>query len=300
MLEYNRAVSFAPVPPLVPGAEVAVIAPSSPFDREIFERGLAVLASRYRPVIAPHLFERHRHLAGTDEHRLADLAQAFSNPATGAIFTVRGGYGAARLLPHFTPAPRALVGFSDTTALHAVMQVRGLRSVHGPVLTQLGRLPPAAAVRLFDALEGRPLAPLAGTRTITPGVASGPLLGGNLSVLSRLVGTPFMPSLRGAVLLEDVGERPYRLDRIWTHLAQAGAFEGVAGVALGELTGCEEPGASWTAADVLDELAVTLGVPCLGGLPIGHGEVNDAVVLGAQVRLDATTRRLEFPQGLCS
>jgi muramoyltetrapeptide carboxypeptidase len=292
-------VPFAPVPRIAAGAEVAVVAPSSPFDREVFERGLAVLATRYRPVVGPNVFARHRHLAGTDEQRLADLEQAFATH--GAIFTVRGGYGAARLLPRFVPGPRALVGFSDTTALHGAMQQRGFRSLHAPVLTQLGRLPAEAAARLFDALEGRPLAPLSGTRTVTAGAVEGPLLGGNLSVLSRLIGTPWLPSLRGAVLLlEDVGERPYRLDRMWTHLAQAGVFEGVAGVVFGELTGCDDAGATWTAADVLDELAATLGVPCLAGLPIGHGEVNQAVVLGARVRLDASAKRLEFPEGLTS
>jgi muramoyltetrapeptide carboxypeptidase len=118
-------------------------------------------------------------------------------------------------------------------------------------------------------------------------------------VLSSLVGTPFLPSFAGAVLLlEDVGERPYRLDRTWTQLALAGVLEGVAGVVLGDFTDCEVAGASYTSAQVLDELASALGVPCAAGFPVGHGPLNAAVPLGARVRLDARARRLEFLEGL--
>ncbi len=294
-------VSFSPVPPLKPGAAVAVIAPAGPFDRPSFDRGLEVVAQRYRPVLGEHLFAQHRYLAGHAAQRAHDLQAAFSTVPVQAVFTARGGFGAAHLVPHFKPSPRALVGFSDVTALHVAMQHHRLRSLHGPVLTQLGRSGPEVTARLFDALEGRPLAPLTALRTVTPGTARGPLLGGNLSVLTRLLGTPWWPSLRGAVLLlEDVGERPYRLDRMWTHLSQAGALEGVAAIVFGELTGCEDSNASYTSGDVLDELAHRLGVPCAAGFPIGHGDVNHVVPLGAEVRLDATHRTLEFVEGLTS
>jgi muramoyltetrapeptide carboxypeptidase len=199
-----------------------------------------------------------------------------------------------RLLGSLTlSTPKHLVGFSDITALHLTAQAKGWCSLHAPVLTQLGKQPADVVERLFACLEGASVAPLRGTRTVVPGVVEGPLLGGNLSVLTRLIGTPYLPSIEGCVLLlEDVGERPYRLDRMWTHLVLAGLLRGVKGVVFGEFTGCDEKGGSATSAEVLDELAQVLGVPCAAGFVIGHGEVNQPVTLGATVRLDATTQTL--------
>lgn len=281
--------SFLAPPPLRPGDRVAVVAPAGPFDRALFERGLEVLARRYQPTFTDHLFESHRYLAGTDASRARQLQAALDDAQLRALFAARGGYGAMKLLPSMKlGSPRWLVGFSDLTALHLAAQTAGWQSLHAPVLTQLGKQPPDVVDRLFAALEGQPLPALRGTRTVVPGVAEGPLIGGNLSVLTRLIGTPWLPSLRGSVLfLEDVGEKPYRLDRMWTHLLLAGLFEGVRGVVFGEFTGCDEK--DHTSAEVLDELAQTLGVPCAAGFPIGHGDVNQPVILGATVRLDATT-----------
>ena len=278
---------------------MAVVAPAGPFDRQIFERGLAILASRYTPLVSPAVYEKDRYLAGNDAARAADLQQAFSGEAK-AVFAARGGYGAMRLLTRITLRPKPLIGFSDITALHAMAQVAGFRSLHAPVITQLGTQSPEIARRLFSALEhpGAP-EPLQARQTLTAGVAEGPLLGGNLSTLTRLLGTPFMPSFRGALLLlEDVGERPYRLDRMWTHLALAGVFTDLAGIVLGDFTGCEEKDANYSSADVLQELALQAGVPCASGFAIGHGEVNTPVVLGARARLDATARTLTFLEGL--
>ncbi len=286
--------SFIAPPALRPGDRVAVVAPAGPFERAVFERGLAVLASRYTPAFEPSLFERHRYLAGDDASRQAQLQRALDDDTVRAVFAARGGYGVMRLLPALRwGTPRHLVGFSDVTALHLAAQAQGWRSLHAPVLTQLGSQSPEVAARLFACLEGEGVAPLQGRRTVVPGVATGPLLGGNLSVLTCLLGTPFLPSLRGAVLLlEDVGERPYRLDRMWTQLRLAGQLEGLAGVVFGDFTGCEEQGATWSSAEVLDELAFALGVPCAAGFPIGHGAVNQPVQLGAQVTLDATAKTL--------
>jgi muramoyltetrapeptide carboxypeptidase len=150
--------------------------------------------------------------------------------------------------------------------------------------------------RLFTLLESTSPAPaLGGTLTYVGGVAEGPLLGGNLSVVTRLLGTPFMPALDGAILLlEDQGERPYRLDRMWTHLQLAGVFDRVRGIVLGSFTGCEERDASYSSAEVLQELALATGLPCAAGFPIGHGDVNEPVPLGVRVRLDADARSLSF------
>ena len=293
--------TFQPVPALRPGDRVAVIAPASGFERETFEAGLARISARYRCEFGSGVFERQRYLAGSDARRLAELNAALADPGIRAVFCVRGGYGATRLLTrlagHAPPgAPKPLVGFSDITALHLWLLRHGRTSVHGPVLTQLARLADATAARLFELLESpRPAAALSGTASYVGGSAEGVLIGGNLSVLTRMLGTPWMPPLDGAILLlEDQGERPYRLDRMWTHLQLAGAFARVRGIALGTFTSCEEPGAPYTSADVLRELAADTGLPCAAGFPIGHGEVNEPVPLGVRVRLDADAPRLTF------
>jgi muramoyltetrapeptide carboxypeptidase len=299
--------SFQLPPALQPGDRVAVIAPASGFERGAFEAGLALIGSRYHAEHGSGVFERHRYLAGSDARRLAELTAALADPDIRAVFCARGGYGATRLLGRLGPHPpvgpaKLLVGFSDITALHLWLQANGRASIHGPVLTQLARLPESTRERLFGLLESKVPAPaLAGTATYVGGAAEGPLLGGNLSVLTRMLGTPFMPPLDGAILLlEDQGERPYRLDRMWTHLQLAGVFERVRGIALGSFTSCEEQDAPYSGADVLRELAESTRLPCAAGFPVGHGEVNEPVPLGARVRLDADSARLTFLEAAVS
>ena len=299
--------TFQPPAALRPQDRVAVIAPASAFERGPFDAGLALLDARYRTEYGNGLFERRRYLAGSDDRRLAELHAALTDPGIRAVFCARGGYGATRLLRQLAAsapagAPKPLIGFSDITALHLWLQAYGRISIHGPVLTQLPRLSAATCTRLFDLLESvRPAPPLAGTATYVGGVAEGPLLGGNLSVFTRLLGTPYLPALDGAILLlEDQGERPYRLDRMWTHLQLAGVFERVRGIVLGSFTACEERGADYTSDEVLRELATSTGLPCAAGLPIGHGDVNEPVPLGVRVRLDADAARLTFLEAAVS
>lgn len=286
-------------PALRAGDPVTVIAPAGPFDRASFEAGLAIIARRYEVDYDPGVLTRHRYLAGSDARRLGELWRSLADTASRAVFCARGGYGMMRLLAGLeglAPAAKPVIGFSDITALHQVLQRQRLVSVHGPVLTQLARLDTRAHERLFELLESEALAAdLVGTETYVNGKAEGPLLGGNLSVLTRLLGTPFLAPLEGAILLlEDVGERPYRLDRMWTHLQLAGVFRQVRGIVLGEFTGCEEKDADYSSADVLRELAAATGLPCAAGFPIGHGNHNQPVPLGVRVRLDADSRRLTF------
>ncbi len=283
------------------GDRVAVIAPAGPFDRESFDAGLALLEQRYRVHYDPHLFDRHRYLAGDDSRRLEELRSALSDPGIKAVFCARGGYGTLRLLGGLAPPARGaglkpVVGFSDITGLHQWLQVQGVVSIHGPVVTQLGRQPDSTRERLFNLLESlSPAPPLSGTDTYVGGTAEGPLLGGNLAVFTRLLGTPFLPSLKGAILLlEDVGERPYQLDRMWTHLTLAGVFREVSGIALGSFARCEEKDANYTSIDVLRDLAAETGLPCAAGFSIGHSDINEPVPLGVRVRLDADSHRLEF------
>jgi muramoyltetrapeptide carboxypeptidase len=283
---------------------VRVIAPSSPFDPEGLARGLAVLRDRLGlvPRHRPDLAARHRYLAGDDARRLDEWREAVEDVEARAIFCARGGYGAMRLLPFVDPAPllarpKLVVGFSDVTAFHAVLNRAGLATVHGPVLTQLGRAPEPAIVHLEALLSGArarsdawsapaPGAGLVGSGVLRAGRASGPLLGGSLALLAHLCGTPFLPSLEGALLLlEDVDEKPYRLDRYLTQLRLAGALEGVAGVALGQFTRCDTP--DLRGEEVVREWAAGLGVPAVEGLPVGHEDANFAVPLGAPATLVA-------------
>jgi muramoyltetrapeptide carboxypeptidase len=287
---------------------VAVVAPAGPIERESLEAGLRVLAGRYETSWEPGLLSRARYLAGDDARRAGELRAALEDPRTRAVIAARGGYGSLRLLPRLWPdgghdggplaagRPKLVVGFSDVTALHGALQALGQVSVHGPSVYQLATQPTAVVARLFTLLEDAtaPPAGLAGT-PLVGGVVEGPLLGGNLSLLTRLLGTQWLPDLRGAVLLlEDVTEQPYRLDRMWTHLRLAGVFDQVRGLALGEFTQCEEPGAAFASQDVLWGLAAETRLPCVAGLAIGHGAVNVPVALGTRVRLDGGTGTLAF------
>lgn len=280
---------------------MAICAPSSPFDRAVFERGLERLAARYRPRFDESLFSRERYLAGDDTRRLGELQRALDSDAR-AIFCARGGYGAMRLLRalRLPPAEEAkiLVGFSDITALHAALQSTGAISVHGPVVTQLGRLEEAEVEALFALLERPEYCPLLRGQGAAPGVVEGPVLGGNLSLVTRLVGTPYLPKLDGAILfLEEVGEPSYKLDRMWCHLELAGLFERVAGIALGEFTNCGEASEPEQMAQLLRSLATSTGRPCALGLPAGHGERNLPFPLGARARLDGEAGTLQFLEG---
>lgn len=289
------------------GDTVAVVAPAGPLDRAGLEAGIAALGGRYRVRYDESIYSRQRYLAGDDDRRLAELTNALADPEIKAVFCARGGYGAMRLLPRLDSwaqmanarmaLTKPLIGFSDITALHQWFQSNGLVSIHGPVLNQLGRLPAGTSRRLISLLESTaPAEPLVGTETYVGGTVDGPLLGGNLAVFTRLLGTPFMPDLEGAILMfEDLSEAPYRLDRMWTHLELAGVFRKVKGVVLGQFIGCEPLNGGYTAAEVLRDLAAATGLACATGFPIGHGDdVNEPVPFGVRVRLDADAKRLTF------
>jgi muramoyltetrapeptide carboxypeptidase len=296
---------------------VRVIAPASPFPPEELARGLAVLRDGLGlvPRHRADLDARARHLAGPDARRLEEWREAVADPDARAIFCARGGFGASRLLPDIDPAPllarpKVLVGFSDICALHAPLNRAGLATVHGPVLTQLGRAPEEAwrhRRRLLARDAPRPGAweapaegaGLVGTATVRAGRASGPLLGGSLTLLAHLMGTPWAPRLEGAILLlEDVGEAPYKLDRYLTQLRLAGALDGLAGVAIGQLTRCDDPRTGVSGLDVVREAVHALGVPAIEGVPAGHEDRNLAAPLGARATLVAPGAADEGPPRL--
>lgn len=277
---------------------IDVIAPSSPFDPDGLREGVALLEARGHTVRhRADLFERERFLAGTDARRGAELVEGLESDAD-VLWCARGGYGATRLLPKVPPtlirrANKLLVGFSDITALHALWWLEGTASVHGPMVARLAAEAPDTLERVFDVIECRS-PPLSGLPLVS-GRAHGRLTGGNLAVLAALCGTPWQPDLRGAVVfLEDIGERPYRLDRAFVQCSQAGLFEGVSGFVFGDFTNCDEPGGRVTARQVIEEHAERLGVPAVTGVRSGHGERNDALLFGVPVRLDADAGTLEW------
>jgi muramoyltetrapeptide carboxypeptidase len=242
---------------------------------------------------------RHGYLAGSDEQRLSDLNGALRDPSIDGIWCVRGGYGVLRLLDGLDTdamrrAPKALIGFSDITALHAALgRCTGVVTYHGPTarapLDGLSRDSLERAVVLqVDSAGTTPQAEI-----LVPGVARGRLAGGNLALLSALAGTPYFPDLDGAILvLEDVNEPVYRIDRMLCHLRLAGALGRIAGLMFGSFTERGDPADSLPLAQVLRDTAEAVGVPCLSGVPVGHLDAQWTLPLGAVAELDATHRRL--------
>ncbi|MCL2726008.1 MAG: LD-carboxypeptidase [Polyangiaceae bacterium] len=268
-------------------------APSSPAPRTDLFRGLAWLALRYRLRLTSRVIGRCGYLAATDAERAEDFARAMLDPDISAIVCSRGGYGAMRILDElpwdaFARAPKWIVGFSDVTALHAVATAHGIASIHGPNVTGLGRsITPMERQTLICALERTSkrrcwsgLTIL--SRGLSRGRAAGPLVGGNLALMAAMAAAGRLVIPPGAILmLEDVTERPYRIDRMLTalglgdHLARAGA------IVFGSFTQCEPAPDGVTVADVLAERTRDLHVPVVMDAPFGHGAPNEAFVVGS-------------------
>ena len=282
-------------PLLKPGARVAVVSPSGVHDQTRLARGLERIREwGLEPVLGRHVEARFRYTAGTVAQRAEDLCWALTDPTIDAAWFTRGGFGTAHLLeaiPWEALDGRPVIGFSDATALFTAMAARGVSgAVHGPVLHSLADHPDERSLaRLRRLLLEGGAEVLAGRQVAGPPVATeGPLVGGNLCVLASLAGTPFAPCADGSILLlEEIGERPYQVDRLLTQLARSGALDGVRGVALGEFIAPRHPAdADIDMTEVLHDLLEPLGVPVVADLPIGHGAANAAVRLGARVRLD--------------
>lgn len=280
-------------PPLRPGDRVAVVAPSSPFDRALALAGIAWLSERYEVDWDEAMFTREGFLAGTDARRRAELDRAFRGDFA-AIVAARGGYGLPRIaheLPWdaFVAAPKWLVGFSDVTALHVEAAARGVASLHAPMACGLGRAGGDERQRFLDALEApRAKRRWEGLAAVRDGVAEGPTFGGNLCLLHACAAAGRLAVPEGAiVLLEDVGERPYRVDRMLTGLLVGGHLARAAAIVVGDFTDCHAGPDGVTVEAVLRERLAALGIPVVTGIPVGHGARNDPFVLGVPARLDA-------------
>jgi muramoyltetrapeptide carboxypeptidase len=316
----------APLPPrrkprrLRAGDVVGLVEPAGftadSFDLEAVLATIRAMGLVPRP--APNILSRYGYLAGRDEERAAPVNAMFADPEIRAIFAVRGGWGCARILPHLNfdairANPKLLIGFSDITALHLALAARtDCPSIHGPnAASAWGRLSWDSFRRLVFEAEtptwrnpadtGDRLAPRSGIRTFRPGRASGPLIGGNLTVLSALVGTPYLPSFEGAILfIEDTDEAQYRIDRMLTQLSLAGILGRVAGVVFGQCTDCVARNSSslsgFTLSEVLAQHLTPLGVPAFQGALFGHVADQFSMPVGVRAEIDAeagTIRMLE-------
>ena len=268
-----------------------MVAPSSPFDREKFLRGVLELSNLgLRPVFTPRVYDMAGHLAGGDDARKAELEVALQGPAK-AIILARGGYGSLRFATRLSVAPgdapqKPVIGYSDATVLHEIWWRAGTPSIHGPMCTQLGE-EPAATERLRRLLYGEPAGPIEWQpRAAVAGRTEGILRGGNLATLASLCGTPLEPQFKGAiVLLEDLNEAPYKLDRLLTQLLLSGAFEQARGFVIGDLTAAGEPGEG--REETVAERLAPLGVPLVFRAPFGHAGRNQPVAFGTSHALDA-------------
>ncbi len=277
-----------------PKRVAAVVAPSSTFARDALQAGVRRLGEHFDVRCDPRVYDRAGFLAGDDSMRAEILVAALRDPDVRVVFVARGGYGCTRVLEIAGEAlrdalvrdPKPIVGFSDVTALHALWYAAGVVSVHGPMVAAIGR----GTVReedvraLIASLDGGPAGDWNDLDVVVAGAAEGKSFGGNLAVLTSLCGTRHFPDLNGTVLfLEDVTEKPYRIDRMLTTLRMAGAFTGVRAFVLGDFVDCE-PGPDGVGADdVLAERLCDLGVPIVRGAPFGHGTRNAPIAFGSGV-----------------
>jgi muramoyltetrapeptide carboxypeptidase len=305
-------------PRLAPGSRVALVAPSGPLlERDELRRAAELCRTLgHEPVLGAHAAARHGYLGGTDAERLADLNAALRDPSIAAIWCLRGGYGLTRILDRIDYAalerePKAIIGFSDVTALLlAALRRVGVVSFHGPTARQpltafsgrqfarvLSRAEPAG---LLERLE--PAADVLVPRSprivaIREGRAEGPLVGGNLTLVQCLIGTPWLPDFAGALLfLEDVGEDLYRVDRALSHLRLAGLLDRLAGVVVGQFTDMKKATGDGALGfeEVLEHYFAPLGIPAAYGFPIGHVDEQWTLPIGARARLDAGKGELEI------
>lgn len=289
------------------GARVALVSPAGPLrgEHELTQAIDSARALGWEPVVGAHALSRVGYFAGSDEQRAADLLNAIEDPDIDGIWCLRGGYGAARLLPTISTAviranPKALLGFSDITALHAAWQQAGIVSFHAP--TARAALSPFSRASLVRTVrDGEDGCGDAGPCVVLrDGTATGRLAGGNLALVSSLCGTPWAIDFAGAiVVLEDINEATYRVDRMLTQLRISGALDACVAIAFGDFTGSDAASddGERTLEAVARECAELLGVPALLGVPVGHIEDQWTIPLGAQATMSTSDRTLTVHRG---
>jgi muramoyltetrapeptide carboxypeptidase len=289
---------------------VRVVAPASPFDPAALEAGIEVVREwGFEVRTRDDIHQRRAYFAGSPQRRAGELREAFTDPEAAAILAARGGYGLTSVVPLLDPDeiaanPKIVVGCSDLTVLlDFLVGHAGVTAIHGPMVIGLGRRDDPGGTERLRALltsadKPAPLQSALGDAhrwCVSPGVARGRAVGGSLSLLAATCGTPWQVQTAGAVLfLEDVAERPYRIDRLLVQLEQAGLFADVAGVVLGDMVGCDEADGSIGWRDAVDRIFRRLSIPVLAGIPFGHGQPNLAIPLGVDVEVDAGAGLVRF------
>ena len=285
---------FHTPPPLQPGDRLCVVSTSGSLrELDSFNQGCELWRQwGFEVIVLDAAKAQAGYLAGDDAHRRAALTEAWQDPQVKGILCSRGGYGSARLLEGWTgfatTAPKWLIGFSDVTGILWSLAKAGIVGVHGPVLTTVTDEPDWSLTRLKALLTGQPLPALTG-QSWQGGKAQGRLIVANLTVATHLLGTPWEPDWQGVILaIEDVGEAPYRIDRMLTQWRLSGALDKPAGIALGRFSGCEAPAGfpSWTVEEALADRLEGLSIPIVSGLPFGHDGANAALPVGGWVELD--------------
>ena len=304
---------------LKPGDTIGICAPSGSFDRTVFDRGLDVIREMGFSVYIPHgIYLKKRYLAGGDINRAEIINRLFKDEAVNGILCARGGFGAMRVLPFLDYEmirnnPKIFVGFSDVTAILAALEKRSsLQVFHGPVVTSLAsasketlgsffNILTSSSLSLASCFSGSPSFPgisffqeghilLQNGMSICGGRATGILSGGNLATLSHLVGTPFQPDFHGNIFFfEDVGESPYKIDRMLTQMKMAEVFNGIKGVIAGSFKDC---GNNKMIFEIIGEIFEAFHIPVLAGIEAGHGNINFTLPLGFEITMDADAHTL--------
>ncbi len=287
-------------PPLA-GGSIGIVAPASPFDSVKFETGLRVLKNMgFNPVVADSVRETAGYLAGPDPQRARLINELFADPEISAVWCARGGYGSMRILPLIDYDlvrlnPKPFVGASDATALVTTLYSRCRTPVfHGPMIVTLADADEKTCQSVCQTFSGTGSITIKAEpfEMLKPGAAAGKVIGGNLTTLSHLMGTPFEPDFSGHLLfIEDIGEAPYRIDRMMTQFKMAGKLSGISGLLLGRFSGC---GPMEQIHSIMRSIFQDRDIPMLSGIPAGHGLPNLTVPMGVSATLDAEQGLLTF------
>jgi muramoyltetrapeptide carboxypeptidase len=286
---------------LRPGSRIGIAAPAGYYNVEKFEAGIKVLENLgFKPIVPSRLSTRKGYLAGDDAHRISVIHRLFADPSVDAILCARGGYGSMRILPLIDFSiirhhPKIFIGFSDITALLTVFYTHcALVTYHGPVVTSLGRSAIETGETLVSAVSCRRrivIKPENGF-VLNPGKAVGPVIGGNLTILSHLIGTPYAPRYDGHILfLEDCNEKPYRIDRMLTQMRLSGCLNDIAGLFLGQFTDCDSLD---TIKAIVTDIFHDKDIPMMGGFEIGHERTNLTLPIGLFARLNTRSGQLTY------
>jgi muramoyltetrapeptide carboxypeptidase len=283
------------------GDTIGIVAPAGPFNRESFEKGIATIRNLgFATKPDPRIFAREGYLAGTDVSRAAQVNAMVADTEVKAVICARGGYGSLRILEALDYAAigasaKAIIGFSDITALHRAILLRSsLVTLHGPMLTTLPDCDDESRKSWYRTLTElfAPPMDLSHARILKAGIVEGVLTGGNLATLCHLTGTAWGAGFEGGILLlEEIGEAPYRIDRMLTQMKMAGLFDGLEGLVLGDFENC----GSMDEIDALvEKVFEDMSFPIVSGVPVGHGRSNWTLPLGVAARLDTTAGELRF------